>query len=155
MPSQKSFPVLALLMMSLLILMGMLITGFFAFSPLSYVQLDISIKTWCMFINGLLWMSLVWIVHMFETETVKKLRISHLKEIFSYMDKVAKFFYLSGALLKVLMTVIGTSVLIISILQLHSLEAGKAQIWTAVGIFIFMMASSIFLIFRELSSVRK
>ena len=92
---------------------------------------------------------------MFETETVKKLRISHLKEIFSYMDKVAKFFYLSGALLKVLMTVIGTSVLIISIFQLHSLEVGKAQIWTAVGIFIFMMASSIFLIFRELSSVRK
>jgi len=146
---------LALLMMSLLILMGMLITGFFAFSPLSYVQLDISIKTWCMFINGLLWMSLVWIVHIFETETVKKLRISHLKEIFSYMDKVAKFFYLSGALLKVLVMVIGTSVLIISIFQLHSLEVGKAQIWTAVGIFIFMMASSIFLIFRELSSVRK
>gem|GEM_PF-3664181 len=155
MPSQKSFPILALLMMSLLILMGMLITGFFAFSPLSYVQLDISIKTWCMFINGLLWMSLVWIVHIFETETVKKLRISHLKEIFSYMDKVAKFFYLSGALLKVLVMVIGTSVLIISIFQLHSLEVGKAQIWTAVGIFIFMMASSIFLIFRELSSVRK
>lgn len=146
---------MALLMMSLLILMGMLITGFFAFSPLSYVQLDISIKTWCMFINGLLWMSLVWIVHIFETETVKKLRISHLKEIFSYMDKVAKFFYLSGALLKVLVMVIGTSVLIISIFQLHSLEVGKAQIWTAVGIFIFMMASSIFLIFRELSSVRK
>jgi len=108
-----------------------------------------------MFINGLLWMSLVWIVHIFETETVKKLLISHFKEIFSYMNRVAKFFYLSGILLKALVTVVGTSVLIISILQLRSLEAGKAQIWTAVGIFIFMMASSIFLIFRELSSVRK
>jgi len=155
MPSQKNIPILALLTVSLLVIMGMLITGFFAFSPLSYVQLDISIKTWCMFINGLLWMSLVWIVHIFETETVKKLLISHFKEIFSYMNRVAKFFYLSGILLKALVTVVGTSVLIISILQLRSLEAGKAQIWTAVGIFIFMMASSIFLIFRELSSVRK
>jgi len=103
-----------------------------------------------MFINGLLWMSLVWTTHLIEMEGTRRLRASYLKEICSEMGKVAKFFYLPVVLLKTVMTVIGTSILIISTLELRSLGAGKVQIWAIVGISIFLTLTCLFLILRDI-----
>jgi hypothetical protein len=153
--SQKVSPILAPLITALIIIIGIMITGFFAFSPLSYVQIDITIKAWCMFINGLLWMLLSWTVHWIEVKGVKKIQVPYLKELCSGIGKVTNLFYLSIILLKVIMLVLGVSILIISVLQLRSLGTGKFQVGAAIAIFIAVAIISLFLIFQEFSSVHK
>jgi len=155
MPSKKSLPILVSLTAALIIIIGIMITGFFAFSPLSYVQLNIVIKAWCMFINGLLWMLLGWIVHWIELEGVKRAQVPYLKELCSGINKVTKFFYLSIALLKIIVTLTGGSILIISVLQLRSLGAGKVQMGVTIAIFIGIAIISLSLIIKELSSAHK
>ncbi|MEA1964627.1 MAG: hypothetical protein U9O41_05820 [Candidatus Aerophobetes bacterium] len=143
--------------------MGIVITAFFSFSPLSYVQIDIAIKSWCMFINGLLWMFLGWVVHLIEEEKVKKPQVSFLKGsnslesnfagyLISLLGDLMKFFYLSIIFLKVIITVIGGSVLTISILQIRSLGASKIQLGSIIIIFIAALIFSLILILREFSS---
>jgi len=157
---KESFPVPVLLVISLMLIMGIIITAFFSFSPLSYVQIDIAIKSWCMFINGLLWMFLGWVVHWIEKEKLKKPQASFLKDSDSFesnlvgyliamLGDLMKFFYLSIVFLKVIMTVIGGSVLIISILQIHSLGANKIQLGSIIVIFIAALTFSLILIFQE------
>jgi len=155
MPSKKSSPILASLITTVIVIIGIMITGFFAFSPLSYVQLNITIKAWCMFTNGLLWMLLVWMVHWIEIEGIKRIQLPHLREIRPAIDRVAKLFRLSVILLKVIVTVIGAVILVISILQLHFLGGGRIQMGATVSGFIVAMIVSLLLIFRELSSARK
>jgi len=146
----------------LVLFVGIIITGFFAFSPLSYVELDIAIKSWCMFINGLLWVSLGWAIHWIEVEKIRKFQIPYLKDLYSDVDnfvkdlpllaqKVIKFFYLSITFLKVIMTIIGMIILIISILQIRSIGIGKSQLIAIIVISIFAGALSLVFVIKELS----
>jgi len=163
---KDNFPVPVLLITALMLIMGIIITAFFSFSPLSYVQIDIAIKSWCMFINGLLWMFLGWVVHWIEEEKLKKPQASFLKDSNSFesnfvgyliamLGDLMKFFYLSIIFLKVIITIIGGSVLIISILQIHSLGASKIQLGSIIIISIAVLTFSFILIFREFSSAHK
>lgn len=148
--------------MPLVLLVGIIITGYFAFSPLSYIELNITIKSWCMFINGFLWVSLCWAIHWIEKEKIRKFRIPYLKDFYSDVNnfvkdlpqlaqKVVKFFYLSITFLKVIMTIIGMIILIISILQIRSLGVDKTQIITIIAISIFACILSLVFIIKELS----
>lgn len=156
-----SFILLPFILLSAL-LGGIIITGFFAFSPLSYVELNIRIKSWCMFINGFLWISLNWTIHWLEVGRIRKFQIPYLKDFYSNVDdfvknlpqilrRLIRVFYLLITLLKVITTIIGMSILIISVLQIRSLGVGKTQIITVIVISIFAIILSLVFILRELS----
>ncbi len=145
----------------LILFVGIIITGFFAFSPLSYIELDIAIKSWCMFINGFLWVSLGWAIHWIDVGGTGKFKIPYLKDFHSdvnnfvkdlpqLIQKLIRIFHLSITFLKVIMTIIGMSVLIISVLQIRSLGVGKTQIITIIAISIFAGVLSLIFIIGEL-----
>ncbi len=145
----------------LIFFVGIIITGFFAFSPLSYIELDIAIKSWCMFINGFLWVSLGWAIHWIDVGGTGKFKIPYLKDFHSdvnnfvkdlpqLIQKLIRIFHLSITFLKVIMTIIGMSVLIISVLQIRSLGVGKTQIITIIAISIFAGVLSLIFIIGEL-----
>jgi len=138
---------------------GIIITGFFAFSPLSYVELNIGIKSWCIFINGFLWVSLGWSIHWID---VGKFKIPYLKNFYSDVNnfvknlpqlaqKLIRILHLSITFLKVIMTTIGMIILIIGVLQIRSIGASKVQLIVIIAISIFAGALSLVFVIKELS----
>ena len=159
---KKFYFVLLPFILPLVLFVGIIITGFFAFSPLSYVELDIAIKSWCMFINGFLWVSLGWVIHWIDVGGTGKFEIPYLKDFHSDVNNFVKdlpqlaqrlirIFHLSITFLKVIMTIIGTIILVISVLQIRSIGASKVQLIVIIAISIFAGALSLVFVIKELS----